>query len=303
MFYNYFNIINAEDTIIIRFNERIPFNYIHIYIDNVCIKTVRADTSEIRLNKFKLPCGTHLFTIVGEFHPFHVPRQIHEQFKIDVEKNKDLQKKMNRNVEQTDVSDGESTSYTGQEETNHSTEQWEWGEATPSLREVDYRPGDILVASDNAFGIPQGYIGHASLVVDETSILESVNVTESIQVNDLASFFDSHEWYAHYRPKNEQMGRDVVEWGLSYYEKYQQNLEEGDNRPRFSFRPTKNMKELWDTIYCSKLVWLCYYYGADYEFNKRGLWFSPQNLNDELEADDNFMLVEKHPDHTFKINL
>ncbi|MDQ0255807.1 uncharacterized protein YycO [Evansella vedderi] len=166
----------------------------------------------------------------------------------------------------------------------------------------DYKTGDIIVASDNKKGIPDGYMGHSALIIDEKYMLESDYSADSIAINSINSFFKDHEWYALYRPLDEKMGQQAVEWGLSYYEKYQENLKKGINRPVFSFIPS-SMKDLWNAIYCSKLIWVCYYYGANYKFEHDGLWFSPQNLDEQLKKDKNFTLIYEHPDHSFKIKF
>ncbi|MDG5788439.1 hypothetical protein QA612_13200 [Evansella sp. AB-P1] len=170
-------------------------------------------------------------------------------------------------------------------------------------RQHDFKCGDIIVASDNKKGIPDGYMGHSALVIDDSRILESNNRVESISITPISHFYDDHQWYALFRPKNDKLGYEAVKWGLSYHKKYKEKLEKGVNRPKFSFLPSKDLKDLWTTIYCSKLIWLCYFFGANHPFKQQGLWFSPQNLNDELKNDDQFKLIYKHPKHSFKIKL
>lgn len=186
------------------------------------------------------------------------------------------------------------------EETYHFTIQ---KRGLPHARGVNYKPGDILVASDNSKGVPPGYIGHAAILINKEQILESDIGQESIAVNPVAKFFEEHDWYAHYRPKDEAMGIAAVDWGLKYYRKYKKNIAKGKSIPVFSYIPASKFKDTQTTIYCSKLVWFCYYYGAGYEFERRGIWFPPQKLDDELKKDGNFELVYKHPDHSYKIKL
>ena len=170
-------------------------------------------------------------------------------------------------------------------------------------RSQDFQPGDILIACDNVMSVPTGYVGHSALVIDREDILESVMRFPSISIDTIDSFFKDHTLYAHYRPKNPEHGKAAVEWGLDYYRKYIKNVNKEIYKPKFTFVPSIRPKDIWDTIYCSKLIWFCYYYGANYEIKYRGPWISPRNLDEVLTKDPNFKLIYKHPDFSFKINV
>ncbi|MCD8510515.1 MAG: hypothetical protein LRY73_12015 [Bacillus sp. (in: Bacteria)] len=162
--------------------------------------------------------------------------------------------------------------------------------SSTNLRYQTFKTGDILVASDNKKGIPDGYMGHAAIMVDNERVLESDYQEDSIAINPISKFWKDHEWYALYRPVNEEMGRLAVQWGLSYHEQYQAKVKKGVHKPVFSFLPSK-LTDLWTTIYCTKLVWLCYYHGANYKFSHEGLWLSPYQLDSQLKKDKNFNLI------------
>ncbi|WP_202079946.1 hypothetical protein [Caldalkalibacillus salinus] len=241
-----------------------PLAHMHIHIYlDNQYLTTVVNRQTFILNKRHFPKGSHFLMLSGEVHDYGRSQYVQERYVIRV------------------------TSHTRPSE----------------LGRQDFRAGDILVASDNASGIPSGYIGHSALVINQERILESVSRTESISIDPVSTFFDGRERYAHFRPVDPEMGEQAVQWGLEYHKAYQENLEKGINKPKFSFTPSKDMTETWDTIYCSKLIWLCYYYGADYEFEVKGLWFSPQNLDDELSRDPNFETIHKHPEHSFYIEL
>lgn len=212
----HFKIYEHNEKIIIHVASHSFFSRIILYLDDLHVKTTPSK-QEIIIDKKKIPKGTHLLHVIGEYHHQGLPYTIQESFSITITKKK----------------------------------------YKKEYREQTFKPGDILVASDNVIGVPNGYIGHAALVIDEHSILESTNIHESISINPIDKFIRNHDWYAHYRPKDAVMGEKAVRWGLVYYEKYKENVAEGLNQPKFSFMPSFNMKEIWNTIYCSKLVWFC----------------------------------------------
>ncbi|WP_280967004.1 peptidoglycan amidohydrolase family protein [Evansella cellulosilytica] len=217
---------------------------------------------DIYLRTDLLPSGSHLFHLVGEVSNYGETYTVEESYPIDIEKRT----------------------------------------TSTNFRSHTFKPGDILVASDNKKGIPNGYMGHAIIMVDNERILESDYQDDSIAVNHITKFFKDHEWYALYRPINEKMGELAVNWGLAYHEKYKKNVNQGVNKPLFSFLPSK-LTDLWSTIYCTKLVWLCYYYGANYDFSHEGLWISPYQLDNQLKKDKNFQLIYEHPKHYFKLKV
>lgn len=168
---------------------------------------------------------------------------------------------------------------------------------------ASFEPGDILVASDNSNGLPPGYMGHSAIVVDSEHIIESVPGPRSIRKVPIADFFEDHEIYAQYRPKAREMGNKAVQFAEEYLAKYEQNLKEDIKKPTFSFFESSPLDSQWESIYCSKLIWLSYNYGANYKFKNDFLWFAPQDLDEVLSQDENFELVYKHPDFKFDLDL
>lgn len=219
---------------------------------------------EFNLDKGRLHSGSHLLHVIGQYDSFGVIKQVQENFIIQVPK-----------------------------KYNTSTRD----------REAEFKPGDILVACDNVNGLPPGYMGHSVIVVDENNLIESVTLYPSIREDTIAQFVEAHPLHAHYRPKSAELGLRAAQYAKEYLAEYNENLKQGIEKPKFSFWPTDQLDDLWGTIYCSKLIWLCYYYGADYYFEPEGLWFSPQNLYEVLESDDNFELLYKHPEFNFNIAL
>jgi uncharacterized protein YycO len=167
----------------------------------------------------------------------------------------------------------------------------------------NFEPGDILVASDNVNGLDPGYMGHSALIIDGGSLLESVTSNPSIRRASIDQFLDDHKLYTHYRPKSQELGQKAVDFGLEYLKKYEENISNGIQEPLFDIYGFDPLEELWSTIYCSKLIWLCYYHGADYKFENDYLWFAPEDLDTVLSQDDNFELIYKHPDFNFHINV
>ncbi|MFA9556950.1 hypothetical protein ACERII_06590 [Evansella sp. AB-rgal1] len=248
--------------IFIQPSTTVPFMFIHVYIDEQLVRTYKHN-QDISIPIHNIPSGTHTLSVSGEYVLYNQPYKANATYQFTINQRRETEKRQNS----------------------------------------DYQAGDILVASDNKFGIPNGYMGHAVLIIDEDFMLESNNITKySMKKIRIKSFFDEHQWYAHYRPIDPTIGKDAVRWGLDYCNKYEDSLKKGNNRPKFSFIPS-DLKSLWDRIYCSKLIWSCYYYGAEYEFANSGLWFTPQNLDEELRSDENFNLIYKHPRHSFKIKI
>ncbi len=169
-------------------------------------------------------------------------------------------------------------------------------------RDRDFRPGDILVASDNVKKELSGYMGHSALVVNEKEVVEAVGGHPAITKDPIKDFLRKHPIHAQFRPKNKEVGEKVTEFALQYYEKYQENLDQGIKKPIFSFQLSQNLDDLWEFTYCSKLIWLCYHYGAGYTFENDDLWFSPEDLYHNLIDNEAFELVYRHPDLQFLID-
>ncbi|MDQ0351449.1 hypothetical protein J2R98_001263 [Alkalibacillus filiformis] len=171
-------------------------------------------------------------------------------------------------------------------------------------RPSDFKPGDILVASDN-FGdvFPPGYIGHSAIVIDEYRIAESVTSHPQVRKAPIDNFLSVHTQVMHARPKDPSVGMAAAEYAKEYVEAYDTNLKQGNSVPEFSFSTRVPLNDPNDAIYCSKLVWLSYYYGADVEFQNNFYLFAPVDLKANIEMDDRFDVMYQHPEFDFKINL
>ncbi|GAA0465263.1 YiiX/YebB-like N1pC/P60 family cysteine hydrolase [Alkalibacillus silvisoli] len=168
----------------------------------------------------------------------------------------------------------------------------------------DFRPGDILVASDN-FGdvFPPGYIGHSAIVIDDNHIIESVTSHPQVRKAPIQNFLSIHTQVMHARPKDPNIGLAAAEYAKEYLEVYNSNMNQERPVPEFSFTTRVPLNDPDDAIYCSKLVWLSYYYGADVEFQNNFFLFAPVDLKANIEDDDRFEVVYQHPEFDFKINL
>jgi hypothetical protein len=258
-----FQVYQINDWININVLSPLSFYSFSFYVDGQLVGTF-SEGRAFNLDRKRLHSGNHLLYIIGHYVNFGVVQQVQEGFVIHVPKKY---------------------------------------KTTLRGREAEFKPGDILVACDNVNGLPPGYMGHSVIVIDDQDVIESVTINPSIRQDTIAQFLEAHPLHAHYRPKSEELGQKAALYAQEYLAKYQENLEQGIERPEFSFWPQDSLDDLWGTIYCSKLVWLCYYYGAGYFFQPEGLWFSPQNLDEVLESDDNFELLYKHPEFNFYIAL
>jgi hypothetical protein len=191
--------------------------------------------------------------------------------------------------------------------TVHVQEEFTWRETLPDQNHNsylgDYRAGDILVACDNVDGLPYGYMGHAAIVVDEKNIIEGVTSNPIIRKVPITQFIDHHPMYAHFRPKRRELGEQAGTYAEKYLAVFKENKKNGINRPLFFFTINTPLTDEWTYIYCSKLVWLSYHYGANYTFLNDHLWFSPEDLYTGLSNLDDFELMYKHPNYQFIIDL
>lgn len=167
----------------------------------------------------------------------------------------------------------------------------------------DFRCGDVLVACDNTFLIPHGYMGHVAIVVDKHSLVEAVADGFCIHHDSIQQFLDQHPNHTHYRPKDVKIGTSAGKWALDYFNKYKENVRRGIFQPIFSFHDTTPLDDPWHIIYCSKLVWLSYHYGANISFENDFGLFAPEDLERCLSGDDRFERLYKHPLYEFKIDL
>ena len=166
----------------------------------------------------------------------------------------------------------------------------------------DFKPGDILVASDNNSALPPGFMGHAAIVINQTTIIESVMFKPYIRTYPIAFFLREHPLHAHYRPKSEKAGLQAKEIAERYLQTYNRNVALGKHRPPFSFSPTIPLKDPWKSVYCSKLVWLCYKHGPEINMKNDYFLFTPEDLDQVLSRDRRFDLLYKHPRFIFYID-
>ncbi len=166
-----------------------------------------------------------------------------------------------------------------------------------------FQAGDILVASDNMGGLPPGYMGHSAIVVGPKHIVEAPGTNIPIRKATIAQFLRYHSIHAHYRPVSSELGAKAAHYAVELYKQYKHSVENGTNQLQFSLWKIQALNDPMKYIYCSKLVWLSYFYGANYEFPNDYLWFAPEDLAEILSEDDQFKLMYKHPEFGFKINV
>ncbi|MGP4071179.1 hypothetical protein ACTWQB_01330 [Piscibacillus sp. B03] len=166
----------------------------------------------------------------------------------------------------------------------------------------DFLPGDILVACDN-FGDfpPPGYMGHSALVLDQRNIIEATTSMPQIRQATIREFIDIHPNYMHLRCRDYNVANQATEFAYEYLHMYNSSLKKGEDVPPFSLSPLVPLNDPYNSIYCSKLVWLCYYYGAGVDLNNDFFLYSPEDLS-TLENDDRFEVIYKHPEFDFKLN-
>jgi hypothetical protein len=167
----------------------------------------------------------------------------------------------------------------------------------------DFQAGDILVACDNVNGLPYGYMGHSALVVDENNMIESVASDPYVRKAPISQLTDYHPIYAQFRPKNQELGKKAAAYAENYLVTYQKNKENGIDNPLFYFSLNVPLTDEWTYIYCSKLVWLSYHYGANYTFTNDHLWFAPEDLYTQMSTSSDFELIYKHPNYKFIIDM
>lgn len=166
-----------------------------------------------------------------------------------------------------------------------------------------FRSGDLLIGCDNTFGIPHGYLGHTAIVIDEDSLVEAVAFFPAIRVDTIDQFLKEHPNHAQYRSKNVSIGKAAADWALNYHKTYRENIKNGIYRPLFSAVASVPLEDPWGSVYCSKLLWLSYYYGANIAFENDFGIFAPEDFERCLANNPDFECVYKHPLYEFKIDL
>lgn len=164
------------------------------------------------------------------------------------------------------------------------------------------KPGDILVACDNEIAVPTGYLGHSALVVNDKYIMEAVVVYPYIRVVPINNFLKNHPKHAIFRPVQPSVGNKVVQWALQYYKMCKRNWAQGIIKPPFSFSPQIPLNDPWSSIYCSKLIWLSYGYGAGIKIKNDHFLFSPEDLHTVLKNHPQFRMLYEHPNFVFHLD-
>ncbi|WP_102347516.1 hypothetical protein [Bacillus sp. Marseille-P3661] len=173
-----------------------------------------------------------------------------------------------------------------------------------SSERPSYKAGDILIAADNVNGFPPGYMGHSAIVIDPENIIEVVSISPIVRKGTISSFTNYHPRHAQFRPKSAKMGEGAAEYAINYLNNFNHASQNPNEKvPIFNFSLSTALSDEWQYIYCSKLIWLSYYYGASYQFKNDHLWFAPEDLYTLLKDNPDFELVYIHPEFIFKIDL
>jgi len=167
----------------------------------------------------------------------------------------------------------------------------------------NYKPGDILVGCDNVNGLPYGYMGHAAIAIDENYAIESTPMHPIVRKIPISEFNSYHPIHVQIRPRSAEMGKRAAQYAINYLNKFTNNYKNGVYKPTFYFTLESSLADAETYIYCSKLVWLSYYYGAGFEIENDHLWFAPEDLYSQLKDHSYFEIVYIHPDFHFKVDL
>jgi hypothetical protein len=176
------------------------------------------------------------------------------------------------------------------------------GEVMQMKSDREIKAGDILIACDNLYEIPYGYMGHSALALNDKWLVEATDHVPYIRMTSFEQFLHDHPVHAQYRPLSEELGQMAASCAMDYQQKYAQNLKNSVNRPVFAFISGSSLHDPWGAVYCSKLVWLSYYYGAQYPFTNDFFLFTPEDLDSRLRQDQNFKLLFRHPRFQFHTN-
>ncbi|UOQ87328.1 hypothetical protein [Gracilibacillus salinarum] len=171
-----------------------------------------------------------------------------------------------------------------------------------ATKDRTFEAGDILVASDNIKAELSGYMGHAAIVMNEKFLIEAPGGEPAIVKDSIQQFLVKHPLHAQFRPKQSKIAKNAADYAMNYLQDYHDNLKKGLLKPTFSFNLSQDLEDPWEEIYCSKLVWLCYHFGADYTFENDYLWFSPEDMYHQLLENDDFELIYQHQDIEFLID-
>ncbi|HUC92322.1 MAG TPA: hypothetical protein VMS09_09865 [Paenibacillus sp.] len=167
---------------------------------------------------------------------------------------------------------------------------------------LELRAGDILTACDNELAVPDGYLGHSAIAVDGDYIVEAVISFPYVQLARTVQFFRAHPKCAVYRPVNPAMGLSAARYAYQYYSFCDYNYKMGLSYPPFSFSSRIPLNDPWTSIYCSKLIWNSYYYGAGYALKNDFGLFTPEDLDTFLTSDPHFVRLYRHPAFMFHVD-
>ncbi|WP_147535729.1 hypothetical protein [Bacillus marasmi] len=171
-----------------------------------------------------------------------------------------------------------------------------------AFRKQQYKPGDILVSCDNVNGLPFGFMGHGALVISDQEAIESIPLDPIVRKITIESFKSDHPNHAQFRPVSEAKGLNAANYAIRYLNIYQENKIKGIKKPKFKFTIKTPLHDEWTYIYCTKLIWLSYYYGAGIEFINDHLWFSPEDVYSNCINHPEFELIYIHPEFKFHID-
>jgi hypothetical protein len=176
------------------------------------------------------------------------------------------------------------------------------GRVKKKKKQIIYRAGDILTACDNELDVPDGILGHSAIVVNQTHMIEAVIVKPYLRKMRIRNFTTNHKLRAVYRPKNPELGKAAAAYAISYLKQSKDYKQLGLQLPPFSFSPQLPLHDPWSSIYCSKLVWLCYHYGAKHSLPNDYLLFTPEDLDSYLRKDSQFKRLYRHPKFKFIVD-
>ncbi|MFC4558236.1 YiiX/YebB-like N1pC/P60 family cysteine hydrolase [Virgibacillus kekensis] len=166
-----------------------------------------------------------------------------------------------------------------------------------------FQPGDILIASDNYGNVlPPGYMGHSAIVVDGEYLVESVTSHPQVQFSPIKEFLAIHPQHTQYRCKDSNLAQQAANFAINYVNTYSDKLKNGQVIPPFTFSLSIPLENLEAGVYCSKLVWHCYYQGAGIKFENDHFLFAPEDLATILKNDERFEQVYMHPQFGFKLD-
>lgn len=165
-----------------------------------------------------------------------------------------------------------------------------------------FQAGDILVACDNELNVPTGYLGHSALAINDQFMVEAVITYPYIQLMPIDTFLSVHPKHAVYRPADPRLGEAAARYAFWYYEQSEANRKQGLIIPPFSFSPNLPLSDPWISVYCSKLVWLSYYYGVGYLLKNDFFLFTPEDIEANLKNNPHFITVYKHPEFQFVVD-